>query len=68
MMECHICCSKEDLIRIRDEKGEIISVCEECYESEYSGYEKIDADPSEEGWEEDWVDEETADEEKDEET
>lgn len=41
-MKCKICEGKEDLIKVKDEEGNMVYVCESCYESVCEGYEKIE--------------------------
>lgn len=42
MQECKVCLSQEDLIKVRDEEGNIVYICSSCYESVCEGYERID--------------------------
>lgn len=42
MTKCKVCGSQENLIRVKDEEGNIVYVCENCYESVCEGYEKIE--------------------------
>lgn len=42
MAKCNICERQEDLIKVKDEEGNIVYVCENCYESVCEGYEKIE--------------------------
>lgn len=42
MAKCKVCESKEDLIKVKDEEGNIVYVCDNCYESICEGYEKIE--------------------------
>lgn len=47
-MECEVCGASEDLIKIRNEQGQIIQLCQNCYESEYERYEKVEGGELEE--------------------
>ena len=49
MTRCKVCDTKEDLIKVKDEQGEITWVCEGCYESVCEGYERIDEQNQEKG-------------------
>lgn len=42
MTKCKVCESKEDLIKVKDEEGNIVYVCENCYETVCEGYEKVE--------------------------
>lgn len=42
MAKCKVCESQENLIKVKDEEGNIVYVCENCYESVCEGYEKIE--------------------------
>ena len=44
MAKCKVCESQEDLIKVKDEEGNIVYVCERCYESTCEGYERIEED------------------------
>lgn len=41
-MECDICGSKEGLVKVKNEDGDLISLCSACYETQYEGYEATD--------------------------
>lgn len=42
MARCKVCDTQENLIKVKDEEGNIVYVCENCYESVCEGYEKIE--------------------------
>jgi ribosome-binding protein aMBF1 (putative translation factor) len=42
MSECKVCGSQRDLIKVKDEEGNVIYVCQDCYESVCEGYERIE--------------------------
>lgn len=44
MLECKVCEGQENLIKVKDEEGNIVYLCENCYESVCEGYEKIDTE------------------------
>ena len=53
-MECDICGTKDNLVQVKNEDGETIYLCGECYEAQFEGYEKSDAadlDDEKEDWE-----------------
>ncbi len=37
-MECDICGAKDDLVKVKNEDQEIISLCRACHETQYEGY------------------------------
>lgn len=41
-MECDICGSKEGLVKVKNEDGEMIDLCSACYGTQYEGYEASD--------------------------
>lgn len=43
-MKCKVCGTKENLIKVKDEEGNLVYVCENCYESVCEGFERIDAE------------------------
>lgn len=49
MAKCKMCDGLDDLIKVRDEDGNIIDVCEDCYESVCEGFERIDEQKQNEG-------------------
>lgn len=42
MSKCNVCGSQENLIKAKDETGNIVYICGGCYESLCDGYEKIE--------------------------
>lgn len=42
MPKCNVCGSQENLIKVKDEEGNIVYVCSSCYESVCEGYEKVE--------------------------
>lgn len=48
MKECKICANQEDLIKARDEEGNIVYICTNCYETVCEGYEKVVEEEEEE--------------------
>ncbi len=49
MAKCKICEGVDDLVKARDEDGNIVSICENCYESVCEGYERVDEKTKEGG-------------------
>jgi len=43
-MKCKGCGTEENLIKAKDEEGNIVYVCESCYEGVCEGYERIEED------------------------
>lgn len=56
-MECDICGARENLVKVKNEDGDMIHLCEACYEKQYAGYKKDDAAELEENLDEDWEEE-----------
>jgi ribosome-binding protein aMBF1 (putative translation factor) len=57
-MECDICGSKEGLVKVKNEDGNLIALCPACYETHYEGYEATATAESEVSEEDDsWDDE-----------
>lgn len=48
-MECTICGVKENLSKVKNEKGQIVYICESCYETVCEGYEKVEGGGKENG-------------------
>ncbi len=65
-MECDICGAKEELVKVKNEDGETLHVCQACYEMQYEGYEKSEADDSKDEDEESREDEDDVEEDDDE--
>ncbi len=42
-MECNICGGKDDLVKVLNEDGETIYLCEACHEAQYEGFEASSA-------------------------
>lgn len=42
MPKCKMCASEENLINVKDEEGNVVYVCENCYEVVCEGYEIIE--------------------------
>lgn len=40
--KCNVCASQENLIKAKDETGNIVYICEHCYEGVCEGYEKVE--------------------------
>jgi hypothetical protein len=53
-MECNICGARENLVKVKNEEGDVIHLCEACYGTQYEGYKKDDAAELEENLDEDW--------------
>jgi hypothetical protein len=49
MKECKVCASQEELIKAKDEEGNIVYICSNCYEGVCEGYEKVDEEELEKG-------------------
>lgn len=47
-MQCDICGAKEDLVKVRNEDGETINLCNACYETQYEGFETSNVSESDE--------------------
>lgn len=59
-MECDMCGSDENLVRVKNELGEMIFMCQACYDMQHDGYEKSEEadlnDDELEAWEEEKLD------------
>ncbi|OGW70179.1 MAG: hypothetical protein A2036_02710 [Omnitrophica bacterium GWA2_50_21] len=53
-MECDICGTKDDLVKVKTEDDEIIHLCRACYQTQYEGYEASNDAEWEEDDEDDW--------------
>lgn len=59
-MECDICGEIQQLVKVKNEEGETIYLCQACYETQYEGYEKTETADLDAG--ENWEKEEEDDE------
>ena len=66
-MQCDICGTTEDLVKVKNEDREMIYLCQACYETHYEDFEKEDVVELKEDGEEEWEEElQSKDEEEDE--